>query len=73
MGSRHRPIKIKNAKHADTIARSYIDDDAYLMMDNHRMVFIVDQLIPYISDPHVLHGLMKIKEVVNHKITEPWR
>lgn len=73
IGSRYRAIKIRNTKHAESIARDYIDDDAYLMMDNNRMIHIVDQLIPWVVDPNVLYGLAKIKEVVNHKITESWR
>lgn len=72
VGSINRAIKIVNARHAANIARTYINDDKYLLMNEDRMKAIVNQLIPKVEDAEIKRKLCMIKEVVEHEVVEQY-
>jgi hypothetical protein len=73
IGSSDRVLRIRSIDHATRIAKTYIYNDAYLLMNEDRMATIVYQLLGWVVDTNVIHELNKIKEVVTHKTLECWR
>ena len=61
-----RKIRIYNTKHAESIARIYINDDAYLMMDTERMKDIIKAVSPWLKTRTLIEGIAKMKEVVEY-------
>ena len=55
-------IYIRNREHADDIARTYIEDDRYLVMNTERMLLIAMVLKDRVSD-NLVPDILKIIEV----------
>jgi len=61
-----RKVRIYNTKHAESIARTDINDDAYLMMAPERMKDIIAAVSPWLKTRTLIDGLDKMKEVVEY-------
>lgn len=65
-----KKVKIQNTRHAESIARLYIEDDNYLMMDSERMKDVMYAVLPWLKKPSLIEGMYKIKEVLEHTDTD---
>lgn len=65
-----RKVRIYNTKHAESIARTYINDDAYLMMAPDRMKEIIEAVSPWLKTKTLIDGMAKMKEVVYHECVD---